>query len=48
MLSFLCAGMSKQNYREQVSVCLENNEVHNTKRVKTLQKVTWVTDTEML
>ena len=45
---FYCAGMAKQNHLEQVPICLANNEVHRTERIRTLRKVTRVTDGGML
>ena len=47
-LYFYCAGMSKQNHWEQRPMCSANNQVHRTRRVITLLKVTWVTDGGML
>ena len=45
---FYCAGMSKQNHWEQGPMCSANNQVYRTKRMVTLQEVTWVTDGGML
>ena len=43
-----CAGMLKQNYWEQRSMCFVDTQVHRTRRIITLQGVTWVTDGGML
>ena len=45
---FHCAGMLKQNYCKQRPMCSANKQVHITRRIITLQEVTWVTDGEML
>ena len=39
-----CAGMFKQNHWEQRPVCSADKQVHRTRRVITLQGITWVTD----
>ena len=39
-----CAGMLKQNHWEQRPVCSADKQVHRTRRIITLQGVTWVTD----
>ena len=39
-----CAGMLKQNHWEQSPMCSADKPVHRTRRVITLQGVTWVTD----
>ena len=41
---FYCAGMLKKNHWEQRPTCAANKQVHRTRRVITLQGVTWVTD----
>ena len=41
---FYCAGMLKQNHWEQRLMCSANKQVHRTRRIITLQGVTWVTD----
>ena len=41
---FYCAGMLKQNHWEQRPMCSTNEQVHRTRRIITLQGVTWVTD----
>ena len=41
---FCCAGMLKQNHWEQKPVCSANKQVHRTRRIKTSQGFTWVTD----
>ena len=41
---FYCAGMLKQNHWEQRPMCSANKQVHRTRRIITLQGVTWVTD----
>ena len=38
------AGMLKQNHWEQRPMCSADKQVHKTRRVITLQGVTWVTD----
>ena len=40
---FYCAGMLKQNHWEQRSMYSANKQVHRTRRIITLQGVTWVT-----
>ena len=45
---FYFAGMLKQNYWEQKPMCSANKQVHITRRIVTLQEVTWVTDGGML
>ena len=45
---FCCAGMSKQNHWEQRPICSANTQIHRTRRIETLQEVTWVTDGGML
>ena len=39
-----CAGMLKQNHWEQRPMCSVDKQVHRTRRIITLQGVTWVTD----
>ena len=39
-----CAGMLKQNHWEQRPMCSVDKHVHRTRRIITLQEVTWVTD----
>ena len=39
-----CAGMLKQNHWEQRPMRLADKQVHRTRRIVTLQGVTWVTD----
>ena len=39
-----CAGMLKQNHWEQRPMCSADKQVHRTRRIITLQGVTWVTD----
>ena len=41
---FSCASVLKQNHREQRPMCPANKQVHRTRRIITLQGVTWVTD----
>ena len=41
--SFYRAGMSKENHWEQRPMCSANNQAHRTRRIITLQEVTWVT-----
>ena len=43
-----CAGMLKQNHWEQRLMCSVDKQVHRTRRIITLQGVTWVTDGGML
>ena len=43
-----CAGMLKQNHWEQRPMCSADKQVHRTRRIITLQGVTWVTDEETL
>ena len=43
-LYFYCAGILKQNHWEQRPMCSANKQVHRTRRIITLQGVTWVTD----
>ena len=45
---FYCEGMLKQNHWEQIPMCSANKQVHSTKRIITLQEVTWVTRGGML
>ena len=45
---FYCAGMVRQNHREQRPMCSTNKQVHRTRRIITLQEVTWITDGGML
>ena len=45
---FFCAVMSKQNHLKQKPMRSANNQVHRTRRMITLQEVTWVTDGGML
>ena len=39
-----CAGMLKQSHWEQRPMCSADKQVHRTRRIITLQGVTWVTD----
>ena len=39
-----CAGMLKQNHWEQRPMCSADKQVHRTRRIITLQGVTWVKD----
>ena len=39
-----CAGVLKQNHWEQRPMCSVDKQVHRTRRIITLQGVTWVTD----
>ena len=39
-----CAGMLKKNHWEQIPMCSVGKQVHRTRRIITLQGVTWVTD----
>ena len=39
-----CAGMLKQNNWEQKPMCSVDKQVQRTRRIITLQEVTWVTD----
>ena len=39
-----CAGMLKQNHWEQRPMCSADKQVHRTRKIITLQGVTWVTD----
>ena len=41
---FYCAGMPEQNHWEQRPMCSANNQIHRTRRIITLQEVTWATD----
>ena len=38
-----CAGMLKQNHWEQRPMCSVDKQVHRTRKIITLQGVTWVT-----
>ena len=38
-----CAGMLKQNHWEQRPMCSADKQAHRTRRIITLQGVTWVT-----
>ena len=39
-----CAGILNQNHWEQRPMCSVDKQVHRTRRIITLQGVTWVTD----
>ena len=41
---FYCGGMLKQNHWEQTPMCSGNSKSYRTRRIITLQEVTWVTD----
>ena len=41
---FCCAGVLKQNHWEQSPMCSADKQVHRTRRIITLQGVTWVKD----
>ena len=43
-----CAGMLKQNHWEQRPMRSVDKQVHRTRKIITLQGVTWVTDGETL
>ena len=45
---FYGTGILNQNHWEQRPVCSVNKQVHITRRIITLQEVTWATDGEML
>ena len=45
---FHCAGMLNQNHWKQRLMCSANKQVHITRRIITLQEVTWAADGEML
>ena len=47
-LYFYCAGMLKLNHWEQRPMCSANKQVQRTRRIITLQGITWVTDGVML
>ena len=47
-LNFYCACMLKQNHWEHRPMCSANKQIHRTRRIITLQEVTWVTDGGML
>ena len=47
-IHFCCADMLKQNHWEQREMCSANKQVHRTRRIITLQEVTWVTYGGML